>query len=451
MEFDFVVTSICRDLITVWDGTTIYHLSPDVRKQITAIINRMGAASSRAQGLGAIITTTSRLCMNVHTGQRLYLYRDPKNEKKVCGLLKIGRKKLFLRDNVGRMRELNASCVLDFYVHESCQRRGIGKALFQHMLKAEQLPAAKFAIDRPSHKFLAFLRKHYKLGKFTPQNNNFVVFDQYFKAKVKHRKESSKLNFQAFPAGKSTGQVRAPPLPFGSPPATRNARDSKLPNSTGATRRMKSRRANAFDREGSGDSVSKLLSSSMEISRKLTPSNSFRASHKQNPTSRSNSASRSNATSRSYNVWKEAKSISSSPLPPPHNIHNNGNVRGSYDRFMSSNKIMSLSPPYAVSPSQTATSVSLRTSSTTPLPSYRKSQQIRGESINTSPFGKLSYGSPLQNDLAKSSEGTKILSNNGYNRNSIILGPATEYRSLDPRVALDAARNADSTKRVNRY
>jgi len=90
---------------------------------------------------------------------------------------------------------------------------------------------------------------------------------------------------------------------------------------------------------------------------------------------------------------------------------------------------MSLSPPYAVSPSQTATSVSLRTSSTTPLPSYRKSQQIRGESINTSPFGKLSYGSPLQNDLAKSSEGTKILSNNGYNRNSIILGPATEYRT----------------------
>jgi len=203
MEFDFVVTSICRDLITVWDGTTIYHLSPDVRKQITAIINRMGAASSRAQGLGAIITTTSRLCMNVHTGQRLYLYRDPKNEKKVCGLLKIGRKKLFLRDNVGRMRELNASCVLDFYVHESCQRRGIGKALFQHMLKAEQLPAAKFAIDRPSHKFLAFLRKHYKLGKFTPQNNNFVVFDQYFKAKVKHRKESSKLNLQAFPGNKS--------------------------------------------------------------------------------------------------------------------------------------------------------------------------------------------------------------------------------------------------------
>ena len=29
------------------------------------------------------------------------------------------------------LHELDALCVLDFYVHESCQRQGIGKLLFE--------------------------------------------------------------------------------------------------------------------------------------------------------------------------------------------------------------------------------------------------------------------------------------------------------------------------------
>lgn len=30
----------------------------------------------------------------------------------------------------GELREIQPICVLDFYVHESCQRQGIGKELF---------------------------------------------------------------------------------------------------------------------------------------------------------------------------------------------------------------------------------------------------------------------------------------------------------------------------------
>lgn len=29
------------------------------------------------------------------------------------------------------LREIEPVCVLDFYVHESCQRQGVGKALFE--------------------------------------------------------------------------------------------------------------------------------------------------------------------------------------------------------------------------------------------------------------------------------------------------------------------------------
>jgi len=57
----------------------------------------------------------------------------------VVGLLKVGSKKLFVYDSNGAQHELQPLCVLDFYVHESCQRRGYGRKLFEFML---QVPSA---------------------------------------------------------------------------------------------------------------------------------------------------------------------------------------------------------------------------------------------------------------------------------------------------------------------
>ena len=51
------------------------------------------------------------------------------------GILKMGRKKLFVYDNHGKQHEMEPMCVLDFYVHESKQRMGCGKKLFEYMLK----------------------------------------------------------------------------------------------------------------------------------------------------------------------------------------------------------------------------------------------------------------------------------------------------------------------------
>jgi alpha-tubulin N-acetyltransferase 1 len=36
------------------------------------------------------------------------------------------------------MSEIEPCCVLDFYVHESCQRSGWGSKLFVHFLEEEQ-------------------------------------------------------------------------------------------------------------------------------------------------------------------------------------------------------------------------------------------------------------------------------------------------------------------------
>lgn len=110
-----------------------------------------------------------------------------------------------------------AMCVLDFYIHESRQRAGLGKEMFEVMLKRENVHPIKLAIDRPSDKFLAFLRKHYGntpptlpytfiahsiqmfmiiiiyhfnisiyrlffsgLQRTIPQMNNFVIYEGFF-------------------------------------------------------------------------------------------------------------------------------------------------------------------------------------------------------------------------------------------------------------------------------
>jgi len=48
------------------------------------------------------------------------------------------------------------------------------------MLKFEGVLPHKLAYDRPSPKLIGFMAKHFGLKSFMPQNNNYVVFDEYF-------------------------------------------------------------------------------------------------------------------------------------------------------------------------------------------------------------------------------------------------------------------------------
>ena len=51
------------------------------------------------------------------------------------------------------------------------------------MIEREAKQASELGYDRPSPKLLGFLKKHYGLQRYSPQANNFVVFDDYFKQK----------------------------------------------------------------------------------------------------------------------------------------------------------------------------------------------------------------------------------------------------------------------------
>jgi alpha-tubulin N-acetyltransferase 1 len=84
----------------------------------------------------------------------------------------------------GELVRTHPLCVLDFYVHERCQRSGYGQRLFDYMLADHCLHPAALAFDRPSQKLNQFLSKHYGLMTEALQYNNFLVFTGFLELSV---------------------------------------------------------------------------------------------------------------------------------------------------------------------------------------------------------------------------------------------------------------------------
>ncbi|XP_073843523.1 alpha-tubulin acetylase isoform X2 [Musca autumnalis] len=153
----------------------------DATSKMSEIIDRLGQLSANAQKLNTPVTTAQRLRMSEN--QTIYLMADINqgNNGAVIGLLKVGTKDLYLFDETGQTRKVeNAPCILDFYIHESRQRAGLGKDLFETMLVDEKWTPIKCSVDRPSEKLLGFLKKHYGLVRSIPQANNFVLYEGFF-------------------------------------------------------------------------------------------------------------------------------------------------------------------------------------------------------------------------------------------------------------------------------
>eukprot|EP01017_Pseudomicrothorax_dubius_P027149 TRINITY_DN3093_c0_g1_i10.p1 TRINITY_DN3093_c0_g1~~TRINITY_DN3093_c0_g1_i10.p1 ORF type:complete len:158 (-),score=15.65 TRINITY_DN3093_c0_g1_i10:385-858(-) len=87
---------------------------------------------------------------------------------------------------------------------------------FDHMLEREGSEPSRIAYDRPSPKLIGFLRKHFNLVNFVPQNNNFVVFNEYFEKKsVPQRPTSISDSKPPLPGGRvAEREIRdVPPQP----------------------------------------------------------------------------------------------------------------------------------------------------------------------------------------------------------------------------------------------
>ncbi|VDQ09901.1 unnamed protein product [Trichobilharzia regenti] len=115
-----------RPLITVQWLARLYRMPV---KDIVTLLDILGKLS--AQRLPGPVTSYQKFRTSNH---KIFLLSNiPK--KIVLGFLKIGKKKLFVHDKKGACFECMPLCVLDFYIHESHQRQGCGKKLFDFMLQ----------------------------------------------------------------------------------------------------------------------------------------------------------------------------------------------------------------------------------------------------------------------------------------------------------------------------
>ena len=67
-----------------------------------------------------------------------------------------------------------------FLCHESVQRKGVGKMIFDYMLNYENKHPASLAYDRPTLRLLSFMKKNYGLKDYMTQNNSFMIYEQFF-------------------------------------------------------------------------------------------------------------------------------------------------------------------------------------------------------------------------------------------------------------------------------
>ena len=188
MEFSFniekLLGGVTKQGVAFLSGEEENKFDYENLKNINILLDKIGKFSAQvrylyikifqAQGLPTAITSGYKF---FGTDQHIYLIC---NKNKFIGFIKVGFKHLFIYDEIGVPIEINPLCVLDFYTYETCQRKGYGKIMFSEMLSREKIEPKKMGFDRPSPKFLNFLNKYYGLNDYVPQNNNYVVFKDYF-------------------------------------------------------------------------------------------------------------------------------------------------------------------------------------------------------------------------------------------------------------------------------
>ena len=187
MEFNFdigkTIGNISPKGVAFIDGSKPGKYSRNDYQNIYKLLDTIGELSAKvrlyifikqAQGLPTIITTGSKF---FGSDQHIYLMCK---DNIFIGFIKVGYKHLFIYDESSKIHEINPLCVLDFYTYEDCQRKGYGNIIFTEMLKRERIEPRKLGYDRPSNKFINFLRKYFNLYNYIPQTNNFIVFQDYF-------------------------------------------------------------------------------------------------------------------------------------------------------------------------------------------------------------------------------------------------------------------------------
>ena len=155
MEFNFN----CEEALecdengfAILEGSYKNRIVPGFTLYVNEIIDQMGLLSFQSQKLSTIITSSQKFFTS---NDRIDL-KGFKN--KVLDFIKVGIQKLYVRDKYFNYHNVSPVCVIDFYVHESCQRKGIGKELFEYMVNFERKVPEEMAYQRPTSSLLNFYK-----------------------------------------------------------------------------------------------------------------------------------------------------------------------------------------------------------------------------------------------------------------------------------------------------
>ena len=187
MQFNFDCEEILdcnQNGYSILEGACHNNIPPGYKAYIKEILDKMGELSSKSQNLLVNVTTTNRFFPSDHT----LIIKADKN--KVLGYIKVGPKRLFLRDIICNYHERKTLCVLDFYIYDTEQRKGLGKEIFDFMLNYKKINPGELAYDRPTLRFLAFLKRNYGLENYIQQENNFTIYDEFFESERNKNNET---------------------------------------------------------------------------------------------------------------------------------------------------------------------------------------------------------------------------------------------------------------------
>jgi alpha-tubulin N-acetyltransferase 1 len=141
-------------------------------------LKQLGERSAIAQQLNGPITSAKKMVQN--PDQVLFLARE-RGSARALGYIKFGPKDLFFYTKSGVVKSMRGQvCLLDFYVDDSIQRNGLGRLLFDEMIRYLNGPHPAFlAYDRPSPKLIGFMAKHFGLVRPDLQPNKYTIFEGF--------------------------------------------------------------------------------------------------------------------------------------------------------------------------------------------------------------------------------------------------------------------------------
>ena len=167
MEFNFNCEEALdcdQNGFAILEGTYKNRILPGFILFVTEILDKMGLASSQSQNLTTISTSFLKFYESNH---RIVIKAQ---QNKVLGFIKVGTKKLYVRDRYYNYHNVSPLCVIDFYVHESCQRNGIGKQLFDYMVNFERKYPEEIAYETDGADFVFEDSTDWEIDSITESN-----------------------------------------------------------------------------------------------------------------------------------------------------------------------------------------------------------------------------------------------------------------------------------------